>query len=333
MIFKSFEMVIQHFKGAHITILQRNKLELNCFPELDNAIDLLLHLSFILGNFTNLLNSVFVIEEPEIPEKLQLKIVVNCEVLFEGLFEFLPVSTIRGVHGVMLHVADERNKNTPSFDVVSDAEESVAFSILNLDRVQSSSHLFDFIFHLSQIHLTPFELQIVIESVLALFDVLPKLQHPSDLSINSFNYFLTAVGFTLLEFEHFFIINELFQLLLLFFHTFLVFFNFFETAFNSSIIVIEFFSLQVKLLKFQLLLEFLDFFFRLSSFKSFGSIDFFFNLGSNKRYGFIFFHQLHAFLHFIVFLLIISFIEGLESLFDSVKSQVYIISPFIKILE
>ena len=65
-------MVIQHFECTHVTILERNKLKLNSFPELNNSIDLFVHLSLIFGDLAYLLNSVLVVEQSQEPKKFQL---------------------------------------------------------------------------------------------------------------------------------------------------------------------------------------------------------------------------------------------------------------------
>ena len=74
----------------------------------------------------------------------------------------------------MFHIADERNKYTPSFNIVRNSQESIAFSVLHLDRIKPNPHLLDLIFHLPQIHLIPLELQVIIKPILTFLDVLPQ---------------------------------------------------------------------------------------------------------------------------------------------------------------
>lgn len=109
----------------------------------------------------------------------------------------------------MLQITNHWNENAPPFNILTDSEEGVALSISNLDGLKSLSHLFNFIFHFIDIHLRPFEFKIIIESVLAFLNMMPQLLHPSNLNLNCFNDFLTSVCFTLGEFEHLFIVNEL----------------------------------------------------------------------------------------------------------------------------
>ena len=160
--------------------------------------------------------------------------------------------------------------------------------------------------------------------------MLPQFQHPADFHFDCFDDFLAAVGLAFWEFEHLFVVDKFCQLFLFYFNILLVFFYFLEAAFNSCIEEVEFFSLEVKLHEFQVLFKFLYFFFGFASFDGLGSIDFLFDFGSHKGDSFVFLHQLVDLLHFIIFLLVVSLFECFQSFLNSVKSQVDVISPFIK---
>lgn len=95
------------------------------------------------------------------------------------------MTAIRSNHGVMLEIGDHGDKDSPTFDVLTDTNKGITFTICDFNGLKSSSHFLDFILHFSEVHLGPLEFKIVIESVLAFFDVLPELLHPSDFYFNS----------------------------------------------------------------------------------------------------------------------------------------------------
>ncbi|EFX59905.1 hypothetical protein DAPPUDRAFT_126305, partial [Daphnia pulex] len=102
-----------------------------------------------LGDLTNLLNGLFVVEDTIVPEEFELKVLVNFEVLLDSVFNFLPVPSVRSDHGVMLEVRDHWDEDAPSFDLFTDAHECVALTISNFDRLQASPHLLNFILDFS----------------------------------------------------------------------------------------------------------------------------------------------------------------------------------------
>lgn len=240
-------MIVDHLESTHVSVLQRHQLELNHFPKLNNTIDFLLHLSFVLGNFTNLLNRVLVVENSQQPQFLQLQLVVDHEVLLDSVLHFLPVTTVGSDHGVVLQVSDHRDEDRPTLDFFRDPQESVAFPVCDFDRLQSSSHFFDFILHFSEVHFSPVEFEIVIEPVLAFLDMDPQFFHPSDLDVDVLDDFLAAVGFAFLELEHLLVVNILGQPSLILFHLFLVVRNTSESTLHSSVIGVEELSLQLEM--------------------------------------------------------------------------------------
>lgn len=142
----------------------------------------------------------------------------------------------------MLEISNHRNKNTPSFDILTDTQKCTAFSIIDLNRLETLSHFLDFIFHLIDIHLSPFQLHVIIKSVLTLFDVLPQLFHPSNFNFDGINDFCTTCSLAFRELEHFFIITEFFKLGTKFLIVFLCSLNILETCFNSCLIEVERFT-------------------------------------------------------------------------------------------
>jgi hypothetical protein len=61
-------VLVQHLESADIAVLQGDKLELHHFPELDDGVDLLLHLGLVLGDLAYLLNGLLVVEQTIIPQ-------------------------------------------------------------------------------------------------------------------------------------------------------------------------------------------------------------------------------------------------------------------------
>lgn len=128
------------------------------------------------------------------------------------------MSLIRSNHGLMFKISNHGDKNGPSFDLFADAQEGTTFSVIDFDRLKSLSHFFNLIFHLINIHLSPFQLHIIIESILTFFNMFPEFFHPSNLNFNCINNFSTASSLTFREFKHFLIITELVELLPKLFH-------------------------------------------------------------------------------------------------------------------
>jgi hypothetical protein len=73
----------------------------------------------------------------------------------------------------MLEIGDHWNEDTPSLDLLTDAQEGVALTIGNLNWLKAGSHFLDLVLHFIEVHLSPFEFQIVIKAILAFLDVLP----------------------------------------------------------------------------------------------------------------------------------------------------------------
>lgn len=70
MTFQHFEVIIKHFKGGDVCVFEGNEFELNHFPKLDDAVDLFLHLGFVLSYLTDFFDCFFIVEESKIPQKL-----------------------------------------------------------------------------------------------------------------------------------------------------------------------------------------------------------------------------------------------------------------------
>lgn len=70
MAFKDFKVLINHFEGWNVGVLQWNQLKLNDFPELNDTIDLLFHLGFVFGDFTQFFDGFFIIEKSQVPEQV-----------------------------------------------------------------------------------------------------------------------------------------------------------------------------------------------------------------------------------------------------------------------
>jgi len=228
------------------------------------------------------------------------------------------MSCVRSDHRIVFKVGDHGDEDTPSLDFLTDTEESITSSISNLDGLQSSSHLFDLILHLSDIHVSPFQFQIVVESIVAFLDVLPKFKHPSDLNLDIFDDLIAACSLALREFEHLLVINELVQGLLFTLDALLVLGDSLEAALYTSVVVIEAFFLKIHLHLFESVFKLFDSFFGLNSLNVLRPINFFFDLSSNKSDSLVIFHQLDAFLHLEIFLLLISLLKSLQNFFNSI---------------
>jgi hypothetical protein len=145
----------------------------------------------------------------------------------------------------VLKVSDHGNEDTPSLDFLTDTEEGAAFSVIDLDGLQTLSHLLDLIFHFINIHLSPLELHVIRESFLAFFDVLPQLFHPSNFDIDCVYELGTSCGLAFDKFEHCFIVPKLIEFFSQVFDVFLCHLNALETGFNAVVV-------KVKWLLFQL---------------------------------------------------------------------------------
>ena len=144
----------------------------------------------------------------------------------------------------MLEISDHGNEDAPSFYLLTDSEESAAFSVINFDWLKSLSHLFNLVFHLVDIHLGPFEFHVVIKSVLTFFDVFPQFFHPSDFNINGVKNLSTACSLAFGKFKHLFIVAEFVKPITELFDIFFSCFDVLETSLNAGIIEIECFSLK-----------------------------------------------------------------------------------------
>jgi hypothetical protein len=118
MAFQDFEVVVEHFQSAHVAVLQRDKFEQDNFPEFDDSVDLFLHLGFVLGNFAYLFDSLLVVEKSQKPEEFEFEVLIHNEVLFDCFFDFLPMTSIGGDHGVVFEVGDHRDEDAPTFDLL-----------------------------------------------------------------------------------------------------------------------------------------------------------------------------------------------------------------------
>jgi hypothetical protein len=173
MAFQDFEVFIEHFQGRNVGIFQWNKFKLDNFPEFDDTIDLLFHLSFVFGNLTQFFDGFLVIKKSQVPQEVEFKVFVDFELLLESVLDFGPVSLIGSDHGLVLEISDHGDEDAPSLDFLTDTKESAALSVIDLDRLQSLSHFFDLILHLIYVHLSPFELHVIRETFLTFFYVLP----------------------------------------------------------------------------------------------------------------------------------------------------------------
>jgi len=195
------------------------------------------------------------------------------------------VSVVGGGHGLVLEIGDHGDEDTPSLNFLTDSHKGIALSISDLDRLESGSHFFNLFFHFIDVHVVPLELHVFIESVLALLDMLPEFVHPVDFSLDSVDDLGAAVGFTLSEFEHFFIVDEFLEGFLVGFDLLLDLFDSFEGGFNSGVIVIEGFLFEAHLGFLHRVLELFDSFLGLNSLVALGDGDFLFDSGGNVGDG------------------------------------------------
>lgn len=145
-------------------------------------------------------------------------------------------------HRFMLEIGDHWNENTPSFDFLTNTQKCAAFSVIDFEWLKTLSHFFNLIFHLINIHLCPFQLHIIIKSVLTFFNVLPQFFHPSNFNINGINDLCTTCCLAFSEFEHFFIVTEFIKSRTKFFVILLCCLNVFKACLNSCFIEVERFS-------------------------------------------------------------------------------------------
>ena len=68
MAFEDLEVFVQHLESADVAILEGDQLKLHHLPELDDGVDLLLHLGFVFGDLAYLLNGLLVIEQTIVPQ-------------------------------------------------------------------------------------------------------------------------------------------------------------------------------------------------------------------------------------------------------------------------
>ena len=134
---------------------------------------------------------------------------VHLEVLLDRIFDLFPVPAVGGDHGVVLEIGDHGSEDAPTFDLFTDSGKGVALPVCNFDGLKAGPHFLYLVLHLSQIHLRPLELEIVVEPVLAFLYVLPQLLHPPHLYLDGLDDLLPTRCFALLEFEHFLIVYEL----------------------------------------------------------------------------------------------------------------------------
>lgn len=163
--------------------------------------------------------------------------------------------------------------------------------------------------------------------------MLPQFLHPADLNFDGLDDLLAASGLAFLELEHLLVVDELVEGFLLSFYDLLEFGDSLETALDSGVIVVERFSLEAGLNFLEMFFELFDSFFGLCGFNSLGTIDFLLYLGCDKGNGLVIVHQLHALLHLVLFLLLISLLEGLQHFFNSVESEVDIVSALVQSFE
>lgn len=239
MTFQNFKVLVEHFQGWNIRVFQWNEFKFYDFPELNDTVDLLFHLCFVFGNFAQFFNGLFVIKKSQVPQEVKLKVFIDLKLLLEGVLNFGPMSLIWGDHRFVLEISDHGYEDTPSLDLLTDTEESAAFSIIDFDWLEALSHLLDFIFHFIDVHLSPLELHVIIESVLALFNVFPQLFHPTNFYVNGINNFGTSRSFALNELEHSFIVSELLEPLPELFCVFFSRLNAFETGLNTGVIKVK----------------------------------------------------------------------------------------------
>jgi hypothetical protein len=150
-------------------------------------------------------------------------------------------------HRLVLEVTYHRYENTPTLYVLTNSQESVAFTICNLYRLKASTHLLYLILHLCQIHLSPFQLEILIKANVAFLNVLPEFLHPSNLNFNCINNLCASVGLTFGELEHFLVVNVFIKLYFLIIDYFFELLNTFETILNPSNIAVETLSFKSTL--------------------------------------------------------------------------------------
>jgi len=67
MALEHFEVILDHFQGRDIGVLHGDEFEFNLLPEGDDRVDLFLHLGLVSGNFSDLFNGVFVVEDSQVP--------------------------------------------------------------------------------------------------------------------------------------------------------------------------------------------------------------------------------------------------------------------------
>lgn len=238
--------------------------------------------------------------------------------MFESIFDFSPVSLVRGDHRLVLKVSYHGDENTPSFYFFTYTKKRVTLSVVDFNRNKSLSHFFNLILHLVDIHLRPLELHVVIEPILTLFYVLPQLFHPSDLHFDCIYDFGTSWSLTFGEFEHRLIISEFIESTSEFFNVLFGRLYALGAGLNSSFVEVKRLSFERCIDLFEFLFKLFNVIFCLSGFNCLRTCDLLLNSGGYKVDCLCIIDKFISFFHFTLLLFIKFFFVSFKNFFDSI---------------
>lgn len=97
--FQSFEVFVNQFERVDVGVFVLHQLELDFRPFLRHNGDLLGHLEFLLGSIGDVFDLVFVVEEFEVPDLLDVKALIDGELGVHEILDLVPVSAVFDDHG------------------------------------------------------------------------------------------------------------------------------------------------------------------------------------------------------------------------------------------
>lgn len=130
----------------------------------------------MLGLVGNLFDVFLVLAQVEVVDELEEQLLVDGELDAHLLLKLIPVPV---PHGVVSQLSDEWQEDEPLLDLVHDTNVGIS-SLVDLHVFQGLHELLDLVFHLERLGLEPLSVLEVLESVLALADVVPEILHVVD---------------------------------------------------------------------------------------------------------------------------------------------------------
>jgi hypothetical protein len=133
MVLHGLRLILIELEQVDIGILVLDGLKFSFLPELGDLVQSNLHLTFLFGLFSNILDGFIMVLDVHVPELAELRGISDGEVLLEEFSDGVPVSVVIDSHVLVSKLNNQLGKGGPAFKILEEIKISISLSDLTFN--------------------------------------------------------------------------------------------------------------------------------------------------------------------------------------------------------